>query len=40
LPRALLLIHGRIEAVLTVAMIHGIIYNKWEINPEYKKVLS
>ena len=40
LPRALLLVHGGIEVVLIVAMIHGIICNKWEINPEYKKVLS
>ena len=36
----LLLIHREIEAVLTVAMINSVIYNKWEINPEYKKVLS
>ena len=40
LPRALLLVHGGTEAILTVAMIHHIIYNKWEINPEYEKVLS
>ena len=39
LPRALL-IHGGTEAVLTVAMIDYTIYNKWEINPEYEKVLS
>jgi len=36
----LLLIHRGTEAVLIVAMINSVIYNKWEINPEYKKVLS
>ena len=40
MPRALLVVHGGIEAVLTVAMIDCTIYNKWEINPEYEKVLS
>ena len=37
---SLLLVHRGTEAVLTVAMINSVIYNKWEINPEYKKVLS
>jgi hypothetical protein len=32
--------HRRIEAVDTVAVIHLLIYNKWEQSPEYKKVLS
>ena len=36
----LLLVHHGTEAVLTVAMINSVICNKWEINPEYKKVLS
>ena len=36
----LLLVHHGIEAILTVAMITSVIYNKWEINPEYKKVLN
>ena len=40
LPRALLLIHGGIEAVLTVAMIDCTICSNLEINPEYEKVLS
>ena len=40
LPRALLLVHGEIEAVLIVAMIDCNICNKWEINLEYEKVLS
>ena len=40
LPRALLLIHVGTKAVLTVVMIHGIIYNKCEISHENKKVLS
>jgi hypothetical protein len=30
----------RIKAVDTVAVIHLPIYNKWEQNPEYEKVLS
>ena len=40
LAEGLLLVHSGTEAILTVAMIHGIIYKKWEINTEYKKVLS
>ena len=36
----LLLVHRGTEAVLTVAMINSVIYNKWEINAEYKKVLN
>ena len=40
LPRALLLVHGETEAVLIVAMIDCTIYNKWEINAKYEKVLS
>ena len=40
LPRALLLVHGGTEAVLTVAMIDCTICNMWELNPEYEKVLS
>ena len=40
MPRALLLVYGRIEAILTIAMIDCTIYNKWEIKPEYEKVLS
>jgi hypothetical protein len=34
-----LLIHSEREAVLAIAMIHCTICSKWEINPEYKKVL-
>ena len=40
MPRALLLVHGGTESVLTVAMIDCTISNKWKINPKYKKVLS
>ena len=40
LAHGLLLVHGSTEAVLTISMIDGVIFNKWEINPEYKKVLS
>jgi hypothetical protein len=32
--------HRRIKAIDTVAVIHLLIYNKWEQNPEYEKVLS
>jgi hypothetical protein len=32
--------HRRIKAVDTVVVIHLPIYNKWEQNPEYEKVLS
>jgi hypothetical protein len=30
----------RIEAIDIVAVIRLLIYNKWEQNPEYEKVLS
>ena len=36
----LLLVHSETEAILTIAMKNCVIYNKWEINPEYKKVLN
>ena len=36
----LLLVHHKTEAILIVAMINSVIYNKWEIIPEYKKILS
>ena len=36
----LLFIHYRSKAVLTVAVVHHVIYNNREINPEYEKVLS
>ena len=40
LAQVLLLVHDGTEAVLTISMIHCVIYNKWEINPEYNKVLN
>jgi len=40
MPAVSLLVHGWREAVLAVPMIHCTICNKWEINPEYEKVLS
>jgi hypothetical protein len=40
MPVVSLHIHSGGEIVLVVAMIHHIICNKWEINPEYEKVLS
>ena len=36
----LFLIHYRSNAMLTVAVVHHVIYNNREINPEYEKVLS
>ena len=40
MPMVLFLIHYRSKAVLTVAVVHHVIGNNREINPEYKKVLS
>ena len=40
MPMVLFLIHYRSKVVLTVAVVHHIIYNNREINPEYEKVLS
>ena len=36
----LFLIHYMNKVVLTVAVVHHVIYNNREINPEYKKILS
>ena len=40
MPMVLFLIYYRSKVVLIVAMVHHIIYNNREINPEYKKALS
>jgi hypothetical protein len=32
--------HHRVKAVDTIAIVHLPIYNKWEQNLEYEKVLS
>ena len=40
LAQGLLLVHCGTEAILTIAVKDYVICNKWEINPEYKKVLS
>ena len=40
MPMVLFLIHSRSKAVLTVAVVHHVIYNNREINTEYEKVLS
>ena len=40
MPIVLFLIHYRSKVVLTVAMVHHVIYNNREINPKYEKVLS
>ena len=34
---SLLLVHNGKEAILKVAAVQGIICNKWEINPEYRR---
>jgi hypothetical protein len=39
-PDDLVLISGREEVVLGTPRIEHVICNIWEINPEYKKVLS
>jgi hypothetical protein len=36
----LVLISGWEEAVLAAPRIQQVIYNRWEINPEYEKVLN
>ena len=36
----LVFIPGREKAILAATMIEKVIYNRWEINPEYEKVLS
>jgi hypothetical protein len=40
MPIVLNITHRRIKTVDIVAVIHLPIYNKWEQNPEYEKVLS
>jgi hypothetical protein len=39
-PDDLVLISGREEAVLVAPRVEQVICNRWEINPEYEKVLS
>jgi hypothetical protein len=39
-PNGLVFVLGREKAVLAATMIEKVIYNRWEINPEYEKVLS
>jgi hypothetical protein len=39
-PNDLVLISGWEETILATSRIEHVIYNKWEINPEYEKVLS
>jgi hypothetical protein len=39
-PNDLVLIFGQEETILAAPRIEQIICNRWEINPEYKKVLS
>jgi hypothetical protein len=36
----LVFIPGREKAILAATKVELIIYNRWEINPEYEKVLS
>jgi hypothetical protein len=39
-PENLILISDREEAVFVATGVEQVICNKWEINPEYEKVLS
>jgi hypothetical protein len=39
-PHDLILISSREEAVLAAPRVEQVIYNRWEINHEYEKVLS
>jgi hypothetical protein len=39
-PDDLVLISGREEAVFAATRVEQVICNRWEINPEYEKVLS
>jgi hypothetical protein len=39
-PNNLIHISGREEAVLAAPKIEQVICNRWEINPEYEKVLN
>jgi hypothetical protein len=39
-PDDLVLISSREEAVLVAPRVEQVICNRWEINPEYEKVLS
>ena len=40
MPMVLFLIHYMRKVVLTVAVVHHVIYNNREINPDYEKVFS
>jgi hypothetical protein len=40
MPNDLVLVSSREEAVPAVTIVEQVICNRWEINPEYKKVLS
>jgi hypothetical protein len=39
-PNGLVFVPSREKAVLVATMIEKVICNRWEINPEYEKVLS
>jgi hypothetical protein len=40
MPNGLVFILDREKAILAATVIEEVIYNRWEINPEYEKVLS
>jgi hypothetical protein len=40
MPDDLVLISGREKAVFAAPRVEQVICNRWEINPEYEKVLS
>jgi hypothetical protein len=39
-PNDLVLVSRREEVILVATKVELVIYNRWEINPEYEKVLS
>jgi hypothetical protein len=39
-PDDLILVSSREEAILAATKVELVICNRWEINPEYEKVLS
>ena len=39
-PNGLVFIPSREKAILAATKLELVIYNRWEINPEYEKVLS
>ena len=40
MPNSLVFIPSREKAILVATKVELVTYNRWEINPEYEKVLS